>query len=318
MPDAPVLSVASISLAPRDDAKFVGFALDRPAGGDTSANYTLLVEGWVLPHGAPAEAVECISTGRLVARTTIGLQRPDIVQAFPGASGAETCGFRLTLNSLKLAPKAGANLVARFADGRGENIAQLRLERAVAATGFEPKLQPLLLTSHGRAGSTWLFRLVGEHPAVVAYKPFECEPRLLSYWFEMLTGALEPASFKQAMAADTLNGPWWLGPMHKGSYRNALSHLEMAPWWARANWPAMARFAQERVDAFYCEVARISGKPGAVCFAEKSQPGAQASHIAHELYARCREVVLVRDFRDVACSIFAFNKKRGYVSFNRE
>lgn len=40
--------------------------------------------------------------------------------------------------------------------------------------------------------------------------------------------------------------------------------------------------------------------------------------LAWELYPGTREIFLVRDFRDVYCSILAFNRKRGIVSFGRE
>ncbi|NEP41891.1 MULTISPECIES: sulfotransferase domain-containing protein [Okeania] len=37
-----------------------------------------------------------------------------------------------------------------------------------------------------------------------------------------------------------------------------------------------------------------------------------------ELYPQAREIILVRDFRDMACSVAAFNTKRGYVDFGRQ
>ena len=36
-----------------------------------------------------------------------------------------------------------------------------------------------------------------------------------------------------------------------------------------------------------------------------------------ELYPRAREVILVRDFRDMVSSMFAFNAKRGFQGFRR-
>jgi len=37
-----------------------------------------------------------------------------------------------------------------------------------------------------------------------------------------------------------------------------------------------------------------------------------------ELYPEAREIVLVRDFRDLLSSVLAFNEKRGYQAFGRE
>jgi len=36
-----------------------------------------------------------------------------------------------------------------------------------------------------------------------------------------------------------------------------------------------------------------------------------------EIYPGAREVVLVRDFRDMLCSVIAFNRRRGYEAFGR-
>lgn len=40
--------------------------------------------------------------------------------------------------------------------------------------------------------------------------------------------------------------------------------------------------------------------------------------LTHELYPEAREIFLVRDFRDMVCSVLAFNEKRGYQAFWRE
>src|SRR5262249_1938501 len=37
-----------------------------------------------------------------------------------------------------------------------------------------------------------------------------------------------------------------------------------------------------------------------------------------EFYPQAREILLVRDFRDILCSVGTFNAKRGFVSFGRE
>ena len=36
-----------------------------------------------------------------------------------------------------------------------------------------------------------------------------------------------------------------------------------------------------------------------------------------ELYPSAKEIFLVRDFRDMACSILAFDRKRGFAGFGR-
>ena len=64
-------------------------------------------------------------------------------------------------------------------------------------------------------------------------------------------------------------------------------------------------------------MAESAGKPEASRFAEKLTPG-HVPRLMWELYPGGSEVVLVRDFRDMVCSILAFNAKRGFVAFGRE
>jgi hypothetical protein len=69
------------------------------------------------------------------------------------------------------------------------------------------------------------------------------------------------------------------------------------------------------VDEFYKEAARRQNKASPRYFAEKYPGGADAEW---ELWPGMKEVVLVRDFRDVACSSLAFNHKRASVEFDRD
>jgi hypothetical protein len=52
-------------------------------------------------------------------------------------------------------------------------------------------------------------------------------------------------------------------------------------------------------------------------FVEK-QTVPNRSWLIYDLYSKPREIFLVRDWRDVFCSIIAFNNKRGVVTFGRE
>src|SRR5947207_14730985 len=54
--------------------------------------------------------------------------------------------------------------------------------------------------------------LLASHEQVVGYRPFQCEPRVTSYWMNMLRDVAEPASFLQSLGATDVRSPrWWLG-----------------------------------------------------------------------------------------------------------
>ena len=49
-------------------------------------------------------------------------------------------------------------------------------------------------------------------------------------------------------------------------------------------------------------------------FAESSDPARSVPAMIAELYPGAREIVLIRDLRDVVCSISAFTKKYAYAT----
>ena len=111
---------------------------------------------------------------------------------------------------------------------------------------------------------------------------------------------------------------WWLG--RRRSTPVPVKYLDpgIQQWLGRDNVEAVADFAVRRVDEFYGEVARMQGKTDARYFTEKCWPGACVPQLLAELCPNSREIILVRDFRDMVCSILSFNKKLGYDSFGRQ
>ena len=84
----------------------------------------------------------------------------------------------------------------------------------------------------------------------------------------------------------------------------------MPAGWGSDHVADLATFAQQRIDAVYRQVAAL-GDGRAEFFAEKCLPEGNVPQLLRELYPDAREVFLVRDFRDMLCSIRAFNEKRG-------
>ena len=60
-------------------------------------------------------------------------------------------------------------------------------------------------------------------------------------------------------------------------------------------------------------MAGAAGKPQARYLVEKAQPHhvRSVAEVSEELDPRSREIVLVRDFRDVACSMLAYSRRQG-------
>jgi hypothetical protein len=88
-------------------------------------------------------------------------------------------------------------------------------------------------------------------------------------------------------------------------------------WIGSRSIEALAAFCLERIDSLYMELDSQTGGGRARYFAEKFRPDDIAA-LVWDLYPRVREVILVRDLRDVVCSIFASSAKRGVQELPRD
>ena len=86
---------------------------------------------------------------------------------------------------------------------------------------------------------------------------------------------------------------------------------ELGEWLGRTYVERLATFCMQNVEDWYAIAARRQGKADAIYFAEKnfvSRP--RAAEPLLELYPDVREVFLVRDFRDMACSWVSYHGPR--------
>jgi hypothetical protein len=155
------------------------------------------------------------------------------------------------------------------------------------------------------------------HPEVVAYPPFQDEPKVASYWIEILLALSEPASYRRQLAPGRdLDSTWWLGgqmPMPRARWPQGLQE-----WIGATAVETLAGFCQERIDALYSEIASQFEVTEPRYFAEKYWATSPVPGFMWELYEDPREVFVVRDFRDMTSSMYAFDARRGYPAFGRQ
>ena len=101
-------------------------------------------------------------------------------------------------------PRAGRHAAARpgvrargergARSGRGRSDRRRsRGRRAPLRSAFEPRRNPVTVTTLGRTGSMLLMRLLAAHPEVLVYRPHRFEQRIASYWADVLLSLAEPA-----------------------------------------------------------------------------------------------------------------------------
>jgi hypothetical protein len=127
----------------------------------------------------------------------------------------------------------------------------------------------------------------------------------------------EPANFVQSSHPDTFHEDLWhVG--HNPYYDDAVAdvpaqHRRLG----RDQIEQLAYLCQQMVDEWYATVAAGQDQSNARYFAEKHIWPSHIETLVADLYPNAKEVFLVRDFRDMACSILAFDEKRGFAGFGR-
>lgn len=303
-PESPLLSA---SLRPPSETQAVG-------------GHGLTVAGHALAADGPVESVSVRIGDFEIGRTSPGphVPTPRVAEANPGVPNADKCGFWLPLSVLGAPEIFELDVAAETASGELVHVGTVRGGRRRLSTGYQPRLQPLFVTTLGRAGSSWLMLLLAQHPQLVAYLPFRFEPRVTSYWIALTTALAEPRSYLQTIDPRLSAGHWWLGD-HARPTRVAIQGERRVPeWLGGANVDAIAGFAQSQIDSFYSEAADSIGRSSARFFVEKRFPNALNDRLSAELYPASKEIVLVRDLRDVACSSLSYGTREGAQSFGRE
>lgn len=295
--------------------ELAGFTLDAPKAGLAAQSYALDLRGWASGTGSPAAHVRLLRDDKPIRMLPVDVERRDVAEAHPDVPHARHSGFFGTISTLALPPRFELELELAFEDDACVPLAVVRGKRAPLIGPFDPRLRPLVLTTLGRTGSTAVVRMLAAHPEVVAYRPFELEPRVATYWMGVFRTLSDPASYRRQLApTGSVDGDWWLGarpPLPRPARDPVLE-----PWLDATAVAELAGLAQQRIDGLYGEVAAAQSRPDASWFVEKYRAD-EVAELMLELYPAACEVMLVRDFRDMVASMFSYNEKRGRVGFRR-
>ena len=301
-----LVEILEVALAPDDAGRFAVHAIDRPAAGETNDNtYSLDVRGRVSGGKDAVVAIELCARGAALAR--IPLPAPPV--AGSQADEPDEGRFYAPIGSLALPARFELTVEAEMAGGERAAVATIRGRRAPLRTRFEPRRQPLMLTSPGRSGTTIFMRLLEGHPGIAAYRPSSTSRG------SRPTGSRCCSRFPIRPAGCVRSRPPARCTRGGGSARGTpavrrLSRPAIQNWLGSEGVEELGEFCMARIDAVYDQVAGLEGGGGERYFAEKFQPDA-IPELAWELYPGAREVILVRDLRDMVASIFASSAKRG-------
>ena len=266
-----LLEVAEVTLASAAGAVVGPWA--RPAGCRRDRPYLRFRRARMGDRArASADNVVLRHGGQVLRRVPVDGERPDVAEQFPDSRLGRH--ERLLHAGRRVEP--GAELRARPQraprGGRGPGSPAISGRRSPLRTGFEPSIEPIVLTALGRTGSTAVTRLLAAHPAVAAYRPFEYEPRVVTYWIDVLRALAEPGRFRRQIAPNgPLDGPL-VGRRARAAHRDAS--------WTRtcragSEATASRRSPSSARAASRCSTAgsrRASSAPAATYFVEKLGP----------------------------------------------
>ncbi|MGB3514318.1 MAG: sulfotransferase [Microcoleaceae cyanobacterium] len=318
-----IVKILDIHRAKVDKQALWGFAIDQPKKGSKTNTYAIYVSGWVLGKHSKVVEVQLLSEGRLLRKATAIINRPGVAKLYPQVSGATNCGYQIEVGVIGLPLEGELSIRAVFENQSTVSIGVIKYRRQLLNSNYQSKLQPLLVTSSGRSGTTWIMRLLSQHPTIVTSQIHPYEIRASQYWMQMFAALSQPSNpvdFSPTYFYDEFR---WTGPNPYNNY-NINSCLDSS-WLGLDYIENIADFCRQNIDRFYENIAIRQGKVLTppldssynFYFVEKFLLKLNRTLLL-ELYPQAREIILVRDFRDMACSVAAFNSKRGYVDFGRQ
>ncbi|MDY6805890.1 MAG: sulfotransferase [Cyanobacteriota bacterium] len=286
-PSIKILEVQKLSI---NSESLLGFAIDSPKGKQKLDTYSISIAGWVIGKTSPALAVEFLCKGKVLQKVPVGKPRPGVQKRYPKVPEAKRSGFAAAVGVVGLPLTGSLRIRVILSDGSTVPITDIKFQHQPLNSGYEPKLQPLVVSSSGRSGTTWFMRLLSQNPAIVTCEIYAYETRVWPFWMQLLQFL--------SQRANPIETPF------PADYP-----------------PKAAAFCQQTLDGFYQHLAEAQGKiinPSQLSyFAEKNNLN-QNINLLMEIYPLGKEIILVRDFRDVASSVLAFNKKRGSEGFGRQ
>jgi hypothetical protein len=305
------VEISEVTMRP-SDGLITAAHLERPGTGPVDG-YAFEVFGWVAGREPVAE-LQFIHEQSVVACCELTISRPDVAKVYGGPSRV---GFWKALGTVGLAPDFTIGVRAVFEDGRRREIAEIRGTQQLTSA-FTPSMQPIMLTSPGRSGSTLTMRTLAEHPDIIVHERFPYETNVFSYWMHFLHVLATPANSRRVE-------PYWTDPKRLPPFPYffkdpaiGLTPREEATldrWYATDQIEEFTRMAQAAVESFYRECASPRKRTAGAFFAEKIVPAGHVRRIMRLLYPQAREIFLVRDPRDTLVSVLAFHAKQGFADF---
>jgi hypothetical protein len=171
---------------------------------------------------------------------------------------------------------------------------------------------PVILTSTGRTATTLLMAEFARHPAMVVADRYPYEIKQVAYYSAAFRALVADADRVRSTHPDTMLAPetqHFIGsnPYNDpGLFAIATPEKLLRDHYELTIPSAYAVTFRDLIAKFYTTLAGAQGKPAASIFCEKGDIDEASRRGARLFFGTVREIVLIRDPRDLLCSAMAF------------
>jgi hypothetical protein len=279
----------------------VRFSIESPLAGDSTTGSTFAVRGWIATKdGTPrAKSIFVVMNGWKLAEVPPTIYRADLEPLV--AIGFSSNGFEVQLPIVSSSKTWRIDVYAGL-ESNGA-IWPLHLNSFDLAAhdnvNSESQRAPIIVNTIGRTGSTLLCHGLAAHQLVIAAR----EPLAENFFF----GDLLKAHFRLIVRAVKIHDDF--EDLFRTSTSNTFNQADLpAPieeWLATEFVFEQERTLRKLVHDYYDAWERQLGKTGCHWFLEKSWASPFLG-FAGRLFPGMKEILLVRDFRDVVVSMQQF------------
>jgi hypothetical protein len=175
-----------------------------------------------------------------------------------------------------------------------------------------PGLVPILVTCAGRSGSTLLLNEFSAHPQIVTGDRYPYEIKQIAYHAAAFRALVADGDRERSTDPDTMLAPEMCHSIGANPYNiPGLFDLGTSGECLRDFWQSTlpahhARLYRSLIQQYYDTLAAGQGKGAARFFCEKGEIHETAVEGGRLFFDTIKDIVLVRDPRDLLCSMIAF------------
>jgi Sulfotransferase family len=282
---------------------------------DQVTHYT--VTGWAFDEDAPEITIHVIISvdGLAVGGAPANRFREDLTNLYSGSTGKH--GFQFSFDP-SLSPFKENAVEVTF-----EQIAQLlpngkkSLRRLVSISPRSQSPVPILITAMGRSGTSLLMNRLASCEDIVVAGEFPFEIKMLSYYSLALRtlvseGERDRSTDPDKMASESERFGIGFNPFNHPDFMSVLGDQALHSDFFLGRVPTIIGEAFRDIILGYYDLVRIrTRKPRMRYIAEKILPDLTSRLVPRFLFGSVKEIVLIRDPRDLLCSFDSYWKFSG-------